>query len=144
MEMQKKNMARMSDILAVYAWVDPMTGYCQGMSDLLSPFIVLFEDDADAFWCFESLLRRMRPNFQMEGPIGVMKQLEALGRILQLTDLQLFKHLAQIGAESLLFAFRMLAFFVVLFALILVCVCCRYDSDHWFKFTERAVAVRWQ
>ena len=29
----------------------------------------------------------------MEGPIGVMKQLEALGRILELTDLQLFKHL---------------------------------------------------
>lgn len=103
-----KNMARMSDILAVYAWVDPTTGYCQGMSDLLSPFIILFEDDADAFWCFESLLRRMRPNFQMEGPIGVMKQLEALGKILELTDLQLFKHLSQIGAESLLFAFRML------------------------------------
>lgn len=30
-----------------------------GMSDLLSPFVVLFEDDADAFWCFEMLLRRM-------------------------------------------------------------------------------------
>lgn len=26
-----KNMARMSDILAVYAWVDPATGYCQGL-----------------------------------------------------------------------------------------------------------------
>lgn len=25
-----KNLARMSDILAVYAWVDPATGYCQG------------------------------------------------------------------------------------------------------------------
>lgn len=25
-----KNLARMSDILAVYAWVDPGTGYCQG------------------------------------------------------------------------------------------------------------------
>ena len=25
-----KNMARMSDILAVYAWIDPETGYCQG------------------------------------------------------------------------------------------------------------------
>ncbi|KAH9329670.1 hypothetical protein KI387_001778, partial [Taxus chinensis] len=103
-----KNMARMSDILAVYAWVDPRTGYCQGMSDLLSPFIILFEDDADAFWCFESLLRRVRLNFQMEGPVGVMKQLETLGRILQLTDLQLFKHLALVGADSLLFAFRML------------------------------------
>lgn len=30
-----------------------------GMSDLLSPFVVLFEDDADAFWCFEMLIRRM-------------------------------------------------------------------------------------
>jgi hypothetical protein len=29
------------------------------MSDLLSPFVVIFEDDADAFWCFEMLLRRM-------------------------------------------------------------------------------------
>lgn len=26
-----KNMARMSDILAVYAWIDPATGYCQGI-----------------------------------------------------------------------------------------------------------------
>ncbi|XLU59055.1 hypothetical protein S245_053703 [Arachis hypogaea] len=30
-----------------------------GMSDLLSPFVVIFEDNADAFWCFEILLRRM-------------------------------------------------------------------------------------
>ncbi|KAK6914520.1 Rab-GTPase-TBC domain, partial [Dillenia turbinata] len=103
-----KNLARMSDILAVYAWVDPATGYCQGMSDLLSPFVVLFEDNADAFWCFEMLLRRMRENFQMEGPTGVMKQLQALWHILELTDREMFAHLSQIGAESLHFAFRML------------------------------------
>ncbi|KAG0493207.1 hypothetical protein HPP92_004201 [Vanilla planifolia] len=103
-----KNMARMSDILAVYAWIDPATGYCQGMSDLLSPFIVLYEDNADAFWCFEMLLRRMRENFQMEGPTGVMKQLQALWKILELTDAVLFEHLSVIGAESLHFAFRML------------------------------------
>ncbi|KAI4324335.1 hypothetical protein L6164_023882 [Bauhinia variegata] len=102
------NLARMSDILAVYAWVDPATGYCQGMSDLLSPFVVLFEDNADAFWCFEMLLRRMRENFQMEGPTGVMKQLQALWHILELTDREIFKHLSNIGAESLHFAFRML------------------------------------
>ncbi|KAL5990838.1 hypothetical protein ACLOJK_011743 [Asimina triloba] len=176
-----KNMARMSDILAVYAWVDPATGYCQGysfafalltpffqnmlvtcrrvdhqphpwpdgiyirgnlsgrstpvslsgllssmmnmchngslclgggatasMSDLLSPFVVLYEDNADAFWCFEMLLRRMRDNFQMEGPTGVMKQLQALWKILELTDAELFRHLSVVGAESLHFAFRML------------------------------------
>ncbi|XP_047334881.1 small G protein signaling modulator 1-like [Impatiens glandulifera] len=104
----KKNLARMSDILAVYAWVDPATGYCQGMSDLLSPFVVLFEDNADAFWCFEMLIRRMRENFQMEGPTGVMKQLEVLGQILELTDREMFAHLTHIGAESFHFAFRML------------------------------------
>ncbi|XP_043707061.1 small G protein signaling modulator 1-like isoform X2 [Telopea speciosissima] len=103
-----KNVARMSDILAVYAWVDPATGYCQGMSDLLSPFVVLYEDNADAFWCFEMLLRRMRENFQMEGPTGVMKQLEALWCILAATDREMFVHLSLIGAESLHFAFRML------------------------------------
>ncbi|KQK23571.1 hypothetical protein BRADI_1g74660v3 [Brachypodium distachyon] len=105
---ESRNMARMSDILAVYAWVDPSTGYCQGMSDLLSPFVVLYEDDADAFWCFEMLLRRMRENFQIEGPTGVMKQLEALWKIMELTDTELFEHLSAIGAESLHFAFRML------------------------------------
>ncbi|XP_031271486.1 small G protein signaling modulator 1-like isoform X1 [Pistacia vera] len=103
-----RNLARMSDILAVYAWVDPATGYCQGMSDLLSPFVVLFEDNADAFWCFEMLLRRTRENFQMEGPTGVMKQLQALWHILELTDREMFSHLSNIGAESLHFAFRML------------------------------------
>lgn len=103
-----KNLARMSDILAVYAWVDPSTGYCQGMSDLLSPFVVLFEDNADAFWCFEMLLRRMRDNFQMEGPTGVMKQLQTLWHILELTDKEMFSHLSRVGAESLHFAFRML------------------------------------
>ncbi|RZB84411.1 TBC1 domain family member 15 isoform D [Glycine soja] len=103
-----RNLARMSDILAVYAWVDPSTGYCQGMSDLLSPFVVIFEDNADAFWCFEMLLRRMRENFQMEGPTRVMKQLRALWHILELLDKEMFAHLSKIGAESLHFAFRML------------------------------------
>lgn len=104
----RRNLARMSDILAVYAWVDPATGYCQGMSDLLSPFVVIFEDNADAFWCFEMLLRRMRENFKMEGPTRVMKQLRALWHILELSDKELFAHLSKIGAESLHFAFRML------------------------------------
>lgn len=103
-----RNLARMSDILAVYAWVDPSTGYCQGMSDLLSPFVVLFEDNADAFWCFEMLIRRMRENFKMEGPTGVMKQLQALWHILEVTDREIFAHLSHIGAESLHFAFPML------------------------------------
>ena len=44
----------------------------------------------------------------MEGPTGVMKQLQALWKIMELTDVELFEHLSAIGAESLHFAFRML------------------------------------
>lgn len=49
-----------------------------------------------------------RENFQMEGPTGVMKQLQSLWHILELTDREMFAHLTHIGAESLHFAFRML------------------------------------
>jgi hypothetical protein len=36
-----KNSARMSDILAVYAWVDPATGYCQGSKTSLQKVVLL-------------------------------------------------------------------------------------------------------
>lgn len=49
-----------------------------------------------------------RENFQMEGPTGVMKQLQALWHIVELTDREMFSHLSNIDAESLHFAFRML------------------------------------
>ncbi|KAM3365647.1 hypothetical protein ACQJBY_009262 [Aegilops geniculata] len=55
----KENLSKLWDILAVYAWIDKDVGYCQGMSDLCSPMIVLLNDEADAFWCFEKLMRRL-------------------------------------------------------------------------------------
>ena len=30
-----------------------------GMNDICSPMIILFEDEADAFWCFERVMRRL-------------------------------------------------------------------------------------
>ena len=58
-------------------------------------------------FCYVSYLVQ-RANFQMEGPTGVMDQLQSLWHILQLTDKDIFSHLSRIGAESLHFAFRML------------------------------------
>uniref|UniRef100_A0A8R7QJF3 Rab-GAP TBC domain-containing protein n=1 Tax=Triticum urartu TaxID=4572 RepID=A0A8R7QJF3_TRIUA len=53
----QENLAR--DILTVYAWVDTGIGYCQGMSDLCSPISIILEHEADAFWCFKRLMRRV-------------------------------------------------------------------------------------
>jgi hypothetical protein len=44
--------------------LDKLTGVLSfilhtGMSDLCSPMIVLLKDEADAFWCFEKLMRRL-------------------------------------------------------------------------------------
>ncbi|XP_057950691.1 GTPase-activating protein gyp7 [Malania oleifera] len=106
---KQENLSKLWDILAVYAWIDKDVGYCQGMSDLCSPMIILFEDEADAFWCFERLMRRLRGNFRCtESSVGVEAQLSKLASITQVIDPKLHQHLETLGGGDYLFAFRML------------------------------------
>ncbi|KAG8637061.1 TBC1 domain family member 15 isoform X2 [Manihot esculenta] len=104
-----ENLSKLWDILAVYSWIDTDVGYCQGMSDLCSPMIMLLEDEADAFWCFERLMRRLRGNFRCtESSVGVETQLNSLASITQVIDPKLHQHLDALGGGDYLFAFRML------------------------------------
>ncbi|KAH9325693.1 hypothetical protein KI387_005871, partial [Taxus chinensis] len=104
-----ENLAKLWDILAVYAWMDKDIGYCQGMSDLCSPMVVLHANEADAFWCFEHLMRRIRGNFKCtENSVGVQTQLQNLASITQVLEPKLHKHLETLGGGSYIFAFRML------------------------------------
>ncbi|KAJ6423255.1 hypothetical protein OIU84_024236 [Salix udensis] len=106
---KQENLSKLWDILAVYAWIDTDVGYCQGMSDLCSPMIMLLEDEADAFWCFERLMRRLRGNFRCtESSVGVETQLSNLAEITQVIDPKLHQHLDALGGGDYLFAFRML------------------------------------
>eukprot|EP00897_Mesotaenium_endlicherianum_P002738 jgi/Mesen1/2492/ME000159S01622 len=103
------NRARLMDLLAAYAWLDPDVGYCQGMSDLMSPMVVLFPDEADAFWCFERLMRRIRNNFKgSASAIGVQQQLSVLSNIIVAVDPPLHAHLESVGAGSFFFVVRMM------------------------------------
>lgn len=106
---KQKNLSKLWDILAVYAWIDTDVGYCQGMSDLCSPMIILLDDEADAFWCFERLMRRLRGNFRCtDSSVGVETQLSNLAAITQVIDPKLHQHLETLGGGDYLFAFRML------------------------------------
>lgn len=106
---KQANLSKLWDILAVYAWIDKDVGYCQGMSDLCSPMIILLENEADAFWCFERLMRRLRGNFRCtESSVGVETQLGNLAAITQVIDPKLHQHLETLGGGNYLFAFRML------------------------------------
>ncbi|CDY19613.1 BnaA05g20210D [Brassica napus] len=89
----ENNQARLWDVLAIFAWLNPDIGYVQGMDDICSPMIILLEDEADAFWCFERAMGRVRENTSM----GIQTQLDP--RLHQRLDLD--------GGEFL-FAIRML------------------------------------
>ncbi|XP_009621854.1 rab GTPase-activating protein 22-like isoform X1 [Nicotiana tomentosiformis] len=101
--------AKLWDILAVYAWMDKDIGYVQGMSDICSPMVILLENEADAFWCFERAMRRLRENFKCTtSSMGVQSQLSTLAQIVKTVDPKLHQHLEELDGGEYLFAFRML------------------------------------
>ncbi|KAK8717942.1 hypothetical protein V6N13_045192 [Hibiscus sabdariffa] len=103
------NQAKLWNILAIYSWVDDDIGYVQGMNDICSPMVILLEDEADAFWCFERAMRRLRDNFRCSTTsIGVQSQLGTLSQVIKTVDPKLHQHLEDLDGGEYLFAFRML------------------------------------
>ncbi|GAB2234459.1 hypothetical protein Droror1_Dr00003713 [Drosera rotundifolia] len=103
------NGAKLWNILSIYAWVDSNIGYVQGMNDICSPMVMLLENEADAFWCFERAMRRLRDNFKVTSTsIGVQSRLSSLSAIIKVVDPKLHQHLEDLDGGEYLFAFRML------------------------------------
>ena len=103
--------ARLVAILEAYALYDPEIGYCQGMSDLLSPIISVILEDHEAFWCFVGFMRKARHNFRLD-EIGIRRQLNTVSKIIKSKDSHLYRHLEKLQAEDCFFVYRMV---VVLF-----------------------------
>lgn len=103
--------ARLVAILEAYALYDSEIGYCQGMSDLLSPIISVIEEDHVAFWCFVGFMRRARHNFRLD-EVGIRRQLNIVSKIIKCKDSHLYRHLENLQAEDCFFVYRMV---VVLF-----------------------------
>ncbi|KAI4338015.1 hypothetical protein L6164_016370 [Bauhinia variegata] len=103
--------ARLVAILEAYALYDPEIGYCQGMSDLLSPMISVISEDHEAFWCFVGFMKKARQNFRLD-EVGIRRQLNIVAKIIKFKDSQLYRHLEKLQAEDCFFVYRMV---VVLF-----------------------------
>ncbi|KAJ6867986.1 hypothetical protein NC651_033126 [Populus alba x Populus x berolinensis] len=103
--------ARLVAILEAYAVYDPEIGYCQGMSDLLSPIIAVVTEDHEAFWCFVGFMRKARHNFRLD-EVGIRRQLSIVSKIIKCKDSHLYRHLEKLQAEDCFFVYRMV---VVLF-----------------------------
>eukprot|EP00798_Chlamydomonas_sp_ICE-L_P013603 gene13603-19476_t len=104
---QKRQVLRLVNLLSAYAVHDPETGYCQGMSDLAIPFLMLTDNDAMAFMCFQRLMQKVRRNFAIEDS-GIFAQLASLARLLEQLDPTLFYKIRQMGATGCHFAYRMI------------------------------------
>ncbi|KNA18892.1 hypothetical protein SOVF_066990 isoform B [Spinacia oleracea] len=103
------NQAKLWNILSIYAWVDSDISYVQGMNDICSPMVILLENEADAYWCFERAMRRLRDNFKTTSTsIGVQARLSTLSTIIKVVDPKLHQHLEELDGGEYLFAFRML------------------------------------
>ncbi|XP_010933785.1 rab GTPase-activating protein 22 isoform X2 [Elaeis guineensis] len=98
--------ARLVAILEAYALYDPEIGYCQGMSDLLSPILSVMEEDYEAFWCFVGFMRKARHNFRLD-EVGIRRQLNIVSKIIKSKDLHLYRHLEKLQAEDCFFVYRM-------------------------------------
>ncbi|PWA95739.1 ypt/Rab-GAP domain of gyp1p superfamily protein [Artemisia annua] len=103
--------SRLVAILEAYALYDPEVGYCQGMSDLLSPIIAVIMEDHEAFWCFAGFMKKARHNFRLD-ETGIRRQLSRVSKIIKSKDSHLYKHLEKLQAEDCFFVYRMV---VVLF-----------------------------
>ena len=105
---EEKRLAKyMAKLLLCYSLHDPQTGYCQGMTDLIQPFVQVFEDEAICFWAFASFMKEARENFRTDED-GIMKQINAVKGVLATLRPELLEKLTAIGAGSCYFAYRML------------------------------------
>ncbi|GMH45319.1 hypothetical protein BSKO_13276 [Bryopsis sp. KO-2023] len=105
-------------ILLTYTMYNFDLGYCQGMSDLLSPILYVImkdvnpehqgkwaEAEAETFWCFAALMEKMECNFHTDQR-GMHAQLLALEKMLRLLDPQLYECFERHDCLNFFFCFR--------------------------------------
>ncbi|KAJ6372699.1 hypothetical protein OIU76_027089 [Salix suchowensis] len=99
------NVNILRDILLTYSFYNFDLGYCQGMSDLLSPILFVMEDESEAFWCFVALMERLGPNFNRDQN-GMHSQLFAISKLVELLDSPLHNYFKQNDCLNYFFCFR--------------------------------------
>lgn len=98
---------RMREILLTFNEYNVNLGYVQGMTDLLLPIYVVFQDEVMAFWAFSGFMERMERNF-VRDQSGMKQQMLVLNELVQFMLPKLFRHLEKCESTDLFFFFRML------------------------------------
>lgn len=99
------NLTILREILITYSTFHPDVGYAQGMNDILARFLVVFDSEVEAYWCFHNYLEKIQAEFTEE---GMMKKLSEVRKLLLEMDVELLEHLEKQEMGDLLFCHRWL------------------------------------
>eukprot|EP00794_Sanderia_malayensis_P012824 gene12824-14140_t len=102
-----ENTQKLYNILMTYCMYNFDLGYVQGMSDLLSPILMLLEDEVDSFWCFCGLMEIESQNFELVQHF-MQTQLANLATLIKFIFPQFYHHLQTKESGNLFFCFRWL------------------------------------
>ncbi|XP_076176900.1 TBC1 domain family member 22 isoform X2 [Ptiloglossa arizonensis] len=119
-------------ILYIWAIRHPASGYVQGMNDLVTPFFMVFLQEAvpvsawqdlenydvaslqkeqrniieaDSFWCLSKFLDGIQDNY-IFAQLGIQHKVNQLKELIQRIDAPLHQHLHKHGVDYLQFSFR--------------------------------------
>ena len=92
---ETENLNKLRNIMCSYVWQNLKVGYVQGMCDLAAPFLVVFDDEFEAFCCFQQLMKRMVANFPHGNAMD--QHFESLKYLMQVLDPKLFEVLQKSG-----------------------------------------------
>ena len=101
------NVLALFNILVTYALTHPDVSYCQGMSDIASPILVVQCDEAHAYITFCGAMKRLKPNFSIAGDAMTTK-FQHLALILQHNDPLFYAYMKAINADDMFFCYRWL------------------------------------
>lgn len=102
---ENQNLIMMKDILMTYNMYNFDLGYVQGMSDLLSPIMVIMTNEVDSFWCFAGFMEKIESNFLME-QLEIKLQLSNLRILLEFIDAKFSQYLETNDSSNMYFCFR--------------------------------------
>lgn len=143
---KNKNVDKLRRILLNYSTLTHRQ-YTQGMSDLASPLLMMFDDEALCFWTFVGLMEQHK-YISSPKDDDIRKELILLRRLIKLLLPKFYKHILNMGpgAQDLLFAHRWL---LLLFkrewssledgVLAWECIWTRYQTKHFHLFTACAI-----
>lgn len=101
------NILALFNVLVTYALTHPDIAYCQGMSDIASPILVVQNDEAHAYICFCGAMKRLKANFAADGETITIK-FQHLSLAMQHHDPLFYAYMKAINADDMFFCYRWL------------------------------------